>query len=328
MASTLGRLEGKIEQNIKKAWYENGLCLLEIQQRGLYKKKYDTFEKYIEARWDYGLRRSQQMIEAARKFQVIEHKSASENVNGNAISVHIPLPKNEWQIRPLVPLEDAEACYIWEQVVEQHEKPTQAKVQAAVDAFKDNPVSVPPIEVAEVKLTSSSGGVLYNPGTNDECYTPDYAVKALLPHLEKFKGKTIWCPFDTEESQFVTVLRDAGHVVIHSHISAGQDYYTHEPLDWDLMVSNPPFTDKRKIFERAISFCKPFALIMSNTWLNDAAPKQIFKGVNFQLLMFEERMKFLNQDNSENKITFSSSYFCSGVLDETITMDSLKNYGY
>jgi len=45
-------------------------------------------------------------------------------------------------------------------------------------------------------------------------------------------------------------------------------------------------------------------------------------------LMFEERMKFMNQDNSENKITFSSSYFCVDVLDQQIMFDSLKGYGY
>ena len=41
------------------------------------------------------------------------------------------------------------------------------------------------------------------------------------------------------------------------------------------IVSNPPFTNKRKYFERALSFNKPFALIMTNAWLNDSAPKQI-----------------------------------------------------
>jgi len=73
---------------------------------------------------------------------------------------------------------------------------------------------------------------------------------------------------------------------------------------------------------------KPFALIMSNTWLNDAAPKQVFRNITLQLLMFEERMKFMNQDNSENKITFSSSYFCVDVLDQQIMFDSLKGHGY
>lgn len=88
-------------------------------------------------------------------------------------------------------------------------------------------------------------------------------------------------------------------------------------------MSNPPFTNKRKIFERALSFNKPFALLMSNTWLNDAAPKQLFKEKQLQLLMFEERIKFKNNGAVENKITFSSSYYCYNLLPKDIIMESL-----
>lgn len=88
-------------------------------------------------------------------------------------------------------------------------------------------------------------------------------------------------------------------------------------------MSNPPFTNKRKIFERALEFDKPFALIMSNTWLNDSAPKQIFRDKELQLLMFEERMKFSNNGKIENKITFSSSYFCYKFLPKQIIMEKL-----
>ena len=52
------------------------------------------------------------------------------------------------------------------------------------------------------------------------------------------------------------------------------------------------FSNKRKYFDRALSFNKPFALIMTNTWLNDSAPKQLFKDKDLQLLMFDKRMVF------------------------------------
>ena len=257
------------------------------------------------------------------------HKILPSNVHKNGSFVDKILPSNEAQIRPLTLLSDAEAVYVWGQVTEQHDRPTMQKVEDAVRAYKANPTAVPEIIPHDrAKLSSANAGVLYNAGDNDECYTPEYAVRALVPHLEKFKGKTIWCPFDEATSNFVKVLESEGFNVVRSHINEGQDFYTHAPLDWDVMVSNPPFTNKRGIFERAIELGKPFALIMSNTWLNDAAPKQVFRNIPLQLLMFEERMKFLNQDNSENKITFSSSYFCVDVLDQQIMFDSLKGYGY
>ena len=154
--------------------------------------------------------------------------------------------------------------------------------------------------------------------------TPRYGVLPIVKYLPK--DKIIWCPFDKEDSEFVKVLTEQGYKVVYSHIENGQDFYTYEPKEWDILVSNPPFTNKRQIFERALSFGKPFALIMSNTWLNDSAPKQVFKDKQLQILFFEERMKFSNNGIVQNKITFSSSYFCYNLLPKDIVMDRLSNY--
>lgn len=164
-----------------------------------------------------------------------------------------------------------------------------------------------------------SAKVLYSAGGNDECHTPAYGV---APILEFVKPKQIiWCPFDTDESWFVRLLRTRGNDVIASHIRNGQDFHEWEPSSpWDVIISNPPFTAKRKIFERALSFNKPFALLMSNTWLNDAAPKQLWAERELQLLMFDKRIEF----NGNAKITFSSSYFCTDFLPRQIIMRKLN----
>ena len=146
----------------------------------------------------------------------------------------------------------------------------------------------------------NSGKILYSKGKNDECYTPEYAVIPIMEFLDK--SKIIWCPFDKENSEFVKVLKQNGFNVIFSHIETGEDFYNYEPKEWDIIVSNPPFTNKRKIFERALSFNKPFALIMSNTWLNDSAPKQLWSEKDLQLLMFDKRIRY----NENNKIIRNS----------------------
>jgi hypothetical protein len=158
--------------------------------------------------------------------------------------------------------------------------------------------------------------ILYSQGNNDECYTPRYVVESILPYIPK--DKIIWCPFDREDSYFVIVLRENGYNVINSHIDYGEDFYTYEPPRWDIMISNPPFTNKRKIFERALSFNKPFALLMSNTWLNDSAPKVLFQDRDLELIMFRNRIKFMNNGVVNNKITFSSSFFCYNLLPKQI----------
>jgi len=167
----------------------------------------------------------------------------------------------------------------------------------------------------------NSSTVLFSSGANDECYTPLYAVMPILEFIPE--NAVVWCPFDTTDSEFVKQISKTNKVV-HSHIIEGKDFYTYEPKNWDVIVSNPPFTNKRKIFERALSFDKPFALIMSNTWLNDAAPKQLFAEKDLQMLMFDKRIEFMQADGkANNKITFSSSYYCYNFLPKQIIMKSL-----
>lgn len=169
----------------------------------------------------------------------------------------------------------------------------------------------------------SSRDILYSKGKNDECYTPRYGVVPIVKYIPK--NWVVWCPFDTEESEFVKVLREQGYKVINTHITTGQDFYTYEPTEhWDCIVSNPPFTNKKGIFKRALSFNKPFALLMANTWLNDSAPKQLFRHKQLQLLMFDQRIKFMNNGVVDDKITFSSSFYCWNFLPRDIICESLK----
>lgn len=168
----------------------------------------------------------------------------------------------------------------------------------------------------------NSQSILYSAGNNDECMTPDYAIYPLLKYIPE--NVVIWCPFDTKDSEFVKII-SKHNKVIYSHIQNKQDFYVYEPdEDWDIIISNPPFTNKRGIFQRALSFNKPFALLMSNTWLNDSAPKQLFKDKDLQMLMFDKRIRFMNNGITQKKITFSSSYYCYNFLPKQIIMEFIK----
>ena len=61
------------------------------------------------------------------------------------------------------------------------------------------------------------------PTANDEKYTPklltDVIVKYTDPSLK------VWCPFDTENSEFVHSLHENGNEVIYSHLHYGQDFF-------------------------------------------------------------------------------------------------------
>lgn len=165
-------------------------------------------------------------------------------------------------------------------------------------------------------------------GANDECYTYSYAVEPLLNYLEPFRNKIIWCPFDRFDdeiqSEFVRVFSKNGFEVVNSHIDYGQDFYTYEPDKWDILISNPPFSNKTQMFKRAISFGKPFALLMNITYLNDATAAKTFKDIDLQILSFDDRMEFKNR-NPKKQINFLSAYFCRDFLPKQFQFGTFKN---
>ena len=101
----------------------------------------------------------------------------------------------------------------------------------------------------------------------DEYYTPALLVEPILKYIKP--KSTIWCPFDTEESEFVIAFEKAGHKVIHSHIWEGKDFFEYTPKeDYDYIISNPPFTRKYDILKRLFELEKPFAMILGLPIMN------------------------------------------------------------
>ena len=76
----------------------------------------------------------------------------------------------------------------------------------------------------------------------DEAYTPFYAVEPILKYIPQ--EWTVWCPFDEEWSAYVRLLRENGRRVVRSSLADGQDFFSYEPKEWDVIVGNPPFSKR------------------------------------------------------------------------------------
>jgi len=170
--------------------------------------------------------------------------------------------------------------------------------------------------------------VYYQQGGGDEQYTPKYGVEILLPHINHLKEKIVWCPFDKEDSQFVKVLKENGFNVVYSHIDYGQDFLKYEPNEWDILISNPPYKNKRIYWERALSFNKPFSLLLPLNILSDSIINATMKGEehNFQLLIPSKRMRFYNNKTGEtgNQPTFKASYFGVKFFQQQIILTDME----
>ena len=166
--------------------------------------------------------------------------------------------------------------------------------------------------------------VYYQQGGGDEQYTPRYGVEVLLPHIQHLKDKIIWCPFDKEDSQFVKVLTEKGFKVIYSHLEYGQDFLIYEPEQWDVIISNSPYKNKRVYWERCLDFKKPFALLLPLNILSDSVINATMREREreFQLLIPSRRMRFYNNKTGEvgNQPTFKASYFGVNIFQQQIIL--------
>lgn len=153
----------------------------------------------------------------------------------------------------------------------------------------------------------------------DEYYTPAILVKPILKYLKP--NSTIWCPFDTENSEFVILLKEAGHKVIYSHIWLGQDFFNYVPNeDYDYIISNPPFTKKLEVFKRLYELNKPFAMICGLPILNYQEIGEFFLDKELQLLIVDKKVSF-----DGNTASFNNSYFCKDILPKDIIFEHLEH---
>ena len=155
----------------------------------------------------------------------------------------------------------------------------------------------------------------------DEMFTPPILVYPILNYLRP--KSTIWCPFDTKNSEFVIILKEKGYKVLYSHIWYGQDFFSYEPKkEYDYIISNPPFSRKLEVLERLYRLNKPFAMILGLPILNYQEIGKFFytKNSDLQLLIMDKKVSF-----NGNTASFNNSYFCRKILPKDIIFYHLEN---
>lgn len=155
----------------------------------------------------------------------------------------------------------------------------------------------------------------------DETFTPAYAVLPLIKYLSK--EYIIWCPFDNEESEYVKCFTDNGFKVIYSHIETGQDFLTYEPKEsYDIIIGNPPYSIKDKILKRLTELNKPYAMLLPLPTLQGQSRFEDLK--DCQALIFDKRIKFIQNGKVGAAPAFASIYICKNFLPKDLIFEELK----
>jgi len=109
----------------------------------------------------------------------------------------------------------------------------------------------------------------------------------------------------------VGVLEEYGYEVIASHIENGQDFLKYEPTQYDIIITNPPYSIKDKFLKRAFELKKPFMFLLPITALEGKERGEMFKDNGIQLIIPNKRFNFKPEKKSGS--WFQTSWFTHGL---------------
>ena len=167
--------------------------------------------------------------------------------------------------------------------------------------------------------------VQYQFRKNDEYFTPSCAVYPIMKYLKA--GTTVWCPFDTKDSEYVRVLSRHGFNVIYGHIQTGQDFFQTDIPKCDYIVSNPPYSLKGKIIKRLYEIGKPFAMLVNFQGIFDSKERfQMFRENRVEMLWLSPRVNYMTENGVlPQRVPFQSGYLCSGICENQLEFEYLDN---
>jgi hypothetical protein len=141
---------------------------------------------------------------------------------------------------------------------------------------------------------------------NDEYFTSLDTWKLIVPFIPK--DAVLWESFYSENSKSAEYLRELGFDVISENI----DFYSYNL--GNIIISNPPFSDLKKIMIRLNYLDKCFILIVPISKLCCKYMK-IFKN-KLQIIIPPKRINFIKCDlngniiKQKNSCNFDSIYLC------------------
>jgi len=94
------------------------------------------------------------------------------------------------------------------------------------------------------------------------------------------------------------------------------------------MISNPPFSKKDDVLQRAFDLEKPFALLLPANGIQGKKRFKIFRN-EIQMLCFDQRIDFHTNGDMENYTKgtpFGSAYFCRNFLPTKLELRELHKY--
>ena len=139
---------------------------------------------------------------------------------------------------------------------------------------------------------------------NDEYNTPKEAWEMIIPFIPK--NVTIWEAFmmGNTSSKSMDYLSELGCEVVGS---PELDFF--ENNLGDVIVSNPPYSIKKRIFKRLAILDKPFILLLPVSTITKQFAK-LLKREFIQIIIPDKRIQFIKGEDPLKRCWFDTTFLC------------------
>tara|TARA_B100001094_G_C18001245_1_gene705301 strand:+ start:328 stop:822 length:495 start_codon:yes stop_codon:yes gene_type:complete len=161
-------------------------------------------------------------------------------------------------------------------------------------------------------MASTNLKMLHKTGNNiksDECYTPNLALIPLLEYLDK--NKIYYDCTSGISSNVVNFFNNNGFICKNSF---NRDFLTDNFDDYDIIITNPPYSKKDKFIERCYKIGKPFALLLPVSSLQGQKRGEMFSENGIEILTLNKRIDFTGKGSPH----FGVAWFCYKILPERL----------
>lgn len=139
---------------------------------------------------------------------------------------------------------------------------------------------------------------------DDDYETPREVLNDLLPHITNYD--IIYDPFYCK-GKVIEEWKSLGKTCLNTK----EDAFDREHPQFDIMISNIPFSVKEKCVKLAVSLAKPFVLLMPIDALGSKWIKKYFDKLQF--IIPSGRYNFLKKGEKTKGCWFDTMWVCGGL---------------
>jgi len=145
-------LKEEIAEAISASFYKVGKALAEINESGLYREEFKTFEQCCQSLFMMGRQRAYQLMGASSVYELLSTVVDKTKLGESDVFINV-LPINEAQIRPLLRVPEEDRLLVWSKTVETAKggKPSSGHVNSCVKKYLG--------ETFKTKLTNNQAKV-------------------------------------------------------------------------------------------------------------------------------------------------------------------------